>query len=327
MLPNLPQPGRSSFGACVLQDRLYVVGGHTNQTHHYAPDNFTAQGDVFVLADRRWLPSPALPPRPRPSQGFVLVGRGQYLYALGGLVHHEYTPGQSDEQTYQSTTAIDRFDLSSGTWTTVGELHQARSSYVAGVVGSTVYLLAGWYADPREGAVGGRFLDSVEAFDLDTEQAKTTDFILPAPLRRACAAVTVGDQIVVIGGLDDKINPFNLTVSQVLGFQPGNPSPWNTDWPKLPHGIFAPGASFDPAANAIYVFGGWISGSSNSTAVYGLDLADPSAWKELAPMKTARSFVQPVLIEPGVYGLLGGAENPPESGQQSDLFEEYDVHR
>lgn len=320
MLPNLPPPGRSSFGACVLNERLYVVGGHTNRTHHYAPDNFTDQGDVFALADRKWLPSPALPPRPRPSQGFALVGRGQYLYALGGLVHHEYRPGQSDEETYQSTAAIDRFDLSTGSWSTVGQLRQARSSYVAGVVGSTVYLLGGWYADPQVGPVGGRFLDTVEAFDLDTEQSVTTAFTLPAPLRRACAAVTVGGQVVVIGGLDSAGAP----VSQVLRFNPASSSPWS-EWPDLPHGTFAPGAGFDPAANAVHVFGGWSSGESNSAAVYRLNVADPSAWTAVRPMATARAFVQPVLVAPGVFGLLGGAVNPPESGQQSDLFEEYDV--
>lgn len=325
MLPDLPPPGRSSFGAWVADGRLYVVSGHINRTHHYAVDNFTDRGDIFVLGDSRWLPSPALPPRPRASQGFALVGRGQYLYAIGGLVHHQYEPRQSDEQTYQSTPAIDRLDLSSGAWETVAELNQARSSYVAGVVGSTAYLLGGWYADPREGLAGGKFLDTVEAFDLETEKAVMTDFILPAPLRRACGSVTVGEEILIVGGLDDKIDPFNLTLSQMLGFRPASASPWNKDWPDLPHGIFAPGAGYDPSANAIYAFGGWIGGTSNSRAVYGLDLAKPTAWAELAPMQSERSFVQPVPIAPGVFGLLGGAENPPDSGPQSTMFEEYRV--
>ena len=37
MLPDLPQPGRSSFGAWVADECLYIVGGHINQTHHCTP--------------------------------------------------------------------------------------------------------------------------------------------------------------------------------------------------------------------------------------------------------------------------------------------------
>ena len=144
MLPNLPSPARSSFGACVLDGRLYVVGGHTNETHHYPAENFSAQGDIFSLADKKWLPSPAIPPRPRASQGFTLVGYGQYLYALGGLVHHEYKPGQNPEDTYQSTAAIDRYDLTTETWTTIGQLNQARSSYVASWCSGLHSVLAKW---------------------------------------------------------------------------------------------------------------------------------------------------------------------------------------
>ena len=37
---------------------------------------------------------------------------------------------------------------------------------------------------------------------------------------------------------------------------------------------------------------------------------------ELPPLRSQRSFVQPVLIVPGVFGLLGGAQTPPQSSQQ-----------
>ncbi len=50
---------------------------------------------------------------------------------------------------------------------------------------------------------------------------------------------------------------------------------------------------------------------------FGPDLTKPTAWAERAPLRSQRSFVQPGLIEPGVFGLLGGAENPPESDRQS----------
>ena len=174
-----------------MNGNLYVVGGHVNETMFFSPDNFSSQGHVFVLADKKWLPSPAIPPRPRASEGFQLVGYGRYLYAFGGLVYHEYYEGQSPSKTYQSTSAIDRFDLTTRTWTTIGQLSQARSSYVAGVVGSNVYLLGGWYADPNGGPLGGFFLDSVEVFDLKTEKASMGAFPpMPAPLRRASAAVT-----------------------------------------------------------------------------------------------------------------------------------------
>jgi len=45
----------------------------------------------------------------------------------------------------------------------------------------------------------------------------------------------------------------------------------------------------------------------------------------LAPLRSQRSFVPPVSIEPGVVGWLGGAENPPNSGRLSTRFERYRV--
>ena len=56
--------------------------------------------------------------------------------------------------------------------------------------------------------------------------------------------------------------------------------------------------------------GGWRGVRGNAHAGFGSDLAKPTAWAELAPLRPQRSFVPPVSTKPGVFGWLGGAETP-----------------
>lgn len=330
-LPPIPGPARSSFGAVMHDGKYYIAGGHINQTHHYPPQNYTNRLDCFDIASNSWFPT--LAPRPLASQGFFLVAYGNYLYALGGDHHYGFYPPPYNvpEWTYQSTDIIHRYDIQNNTWETVGRLPRPRSSYIAGVVDDVVYLIGGWNGnptithapDPRHN-VGGIFLEQIDTFDLRTESVGTLTTTLPNPLRRALASVIINDQIILIGGITNTTDPATMTVNKVTVFAPKSPTQWS-EWQELPYGIFAPGTALDEETDEIYSFGGYIGLPQplNFTKwVFSLS-ANRKQWSQRKSMSEDRGFVQPVPLAPGKFGLLGGALDPAQSGQQSNAFDLY----
>ena len=327
-LPDLPGPGRSSFGDVVVEGKIYVVGGHVKETHIFNADNLTDRVDSYDIATNTW--SPTLAPRPRAAEGFWAVAYGnKYIYAFGGLTHHVYSAGKKGHSdptmTYQSVADIDRYDIQTNSWATLSvQLPEPRSSYVAGVVGDTAYLIGGWHGDPNLGQAGGKFLRSIVAFDLATETVSTTSFTLPDPVRRALTAVTLDNHIILIGGITDTVDPNKMMLNNVTQFTPVGGTTW-TDLAPLPVGTFAPGAVFyEYFGGSIYAFGGYTGGQDYTDKVYNLRVNPYGAtWQEYAPMPQQRGFVAPFVWEQHQVGLLAGALNPALTGQQSNAFNSY----
>lgn len=323
-LPLMPYPPRCSFGSATNNNKLYIVGGHINQTHHYASDNITDVVDVYDMTYNTWLSR--LSPRPRASQGFYLASYGNYLYAIGGLVHDDN--GLDPTQQYKSVPYIDRYDIQTNTWTTLNvELANPRSSYMAGVVDNIVYIIGGWNGDPEAGPVGGYFTDVVETFNLETEEVATMPYTMPYPLRRAGTAVSYPGGIGIIGGITNTFDPNKMALASVLIFIPGSPPQWY-NYPDLPYPTFAPGSGLSDGYD-LYVFGGWqgpVSGQYPSPNfvdnVYVLRYGS-SVWQELSSMAAKKGFVDVVNLNATTFGLLGGALDPAQSGQQSNAFDLY----
>ena len=324
VLPKIPNPPRCSFGSVTIGTKTYIIGGHINETHHYASDNFTDMVDMYDSATNSWT---SLAPRPRASQGFFAAAYGNYIYAFGGLVHN---PNYSNpEESYISIPYIDRYDITTNTWTTIGYLPNARSSYFGGVVDGIVYLIGGWYGDANYGPVGGKFLSSVDAFNLSTEQAYTTGYTMPGSLRRAGGAISNGNEIIIAGGITNTVDIYSMCLSSVLYFIPGLGSPWYWGY-SLPVGTFAPGLGLDDQLN-LYSFGGYQVGVQSPTpppsnfidTVYFLPRNGSSGWSVINPMQQNKGFVDIVNLGSSTFGLLGGALDPAESGGQSDAFNLY----
>lgn len=324
VLPKIPNPARCSFGSVTIGSKTYIIGGHINQTHHYASNNFTDVMDMYDSSTNSWT---RLAPRPRASQGFFAAAFGNYIYAFGGLV---YNPQYSDPtKSYISIPYIDRYDINANTWQTIGYLPTARSSYFAGVINGVAYFIGGWYGNASYGPVGGKFLNSVDVFDLNTEQSYTTQYTMPGPLRRAGGSVTYPGSIIIAGGITNTVNPYHMCLNSVLYFSPSYGTAWYWGY-SLPSGTFAPGLGMDANGN-MYSFGGYQVNVQSPTpppsnfidTVYYLPNTGGGGWSAIGPMSENKGFVDVVNLSPSNFGLLGGALDPAESGYQSDAFELY----
>lgn len=322
-LPSMPFPPRCSFGSATTNGKTYIVGGHINQTHHYAADNFTDVVDVYDIGSGQW--QSRLSPRPRASQGFFLAAYGNYLYAIGGLVHNANNPDPTKQ--YISIPHIDRYDIANDSWMTIAYLPSPRSSYMAAIVNSKVYIIGGWYGNPLAGEVGGWFTDAVDVFDLETELVTRMPYTMPGPLRRAGTAVSNGYGISIIGGITNTVNPFNMALSSVLYFLPNSSSPFYWSY-NIPYPTFAPGSGINSNGD-IYIFGGWQGPQSGQNPsmnfvddVYLLRSGSVS-WEKQTSMLQKKGFIDVVNLNSSVFGLLGGALDPAQSGYQSDAFDVY----
>ena len=151
---------------------------------------FTNETLYFDITHSEWNHAA---PRRAAAQGFHLVSYGNYLYAFGGLVHDQYSP--SRRFPVRSLNIVERFDVTANKWKTIGKLPRPRSSYVLGHIGDKVYLIGGW------DGLSDEFHSEIDVFDLATEKSTPSGHTLPDPLRRALAAVTVNDEIILVAGL------------------------------------------------------------------------------------------------------------------------------
>ncbi len=116
---------RAFFGAAMLGQDIYVVGGYDGQH-----DLDTAS--VYSLATKRWR---ELPPLSVPRSGHALVYDGLAIFALGGGWH---TPVSTHE----------RYDPATGLWSNFASPVEDEWRHLAAVAqGERVHLLGGWSDD------------------------------------------------------------------------------------------------------------------------------------------------------------------------------------
>lgn len=251
-LPAMTEPPRSSFGTARLGDVVYVAGGHQGREHTYPPESFLDILEAFDLKTGTWR---RLAPRPVAAHGYgiaaterVVDGKSRrYVYAFGG-----FTYSDAHRPRWKSVPFIDRYDVDANRWERVGELSAPRSSNVVVPVGDKVYLIGGWDSTPKhDGDLDGKFVSTIEIFDLVTETVSTSEAKLPAPLRRATTAVVVGDEIVLVGGIGEGASHFEL-LDTVTAFRPST-GKWR-ELPRLPFKTFAPAVG--AIGSDLFVFGG-----------------------------------------------------------------------
>jgi hypothetical protein len=246
LLAPMTNPPRSSFGTVRVGDRIYVAGGHQGHEHTYPPESFLDVVDYYDIPTGTWHRTA---PRSVACHGYALAAHGKYVYAFGGFAYSdEYDPQ------WKSLDLIERYDTEQDRWEVVGHLPRPRSSYVLGVVDEKVYLIGGWDSTPRHpGDTEGTFHRAIDVFDMSTEMVSVASVTLPDPLRRALSAVTVGDEIILVGGLGQGSSHFDLLDSvTALNVRTGT---WRA-LPPLPFPTFAPAAGI--IGGKLYMFGGML---------------------------------------------------------------------
>lgn len=167
-LPNLRRP-RAEFGAAILGDDLYVIGGSSVRNNRYSWINTV---DVFSLTEREWRDGI---PMPKPLGTGVTTVDGPFLVAAGG---------------YNGTASLDTvyaFDPRKNKWLFLPPLSRPSSAHAPVFLGKYLFLF-GSYDTPAE----------LLAYNLFEKTSKSYS-LRYTPTRHA-AAVALQGKIYVIGG-------------------------------------------------------------------------------------------------------------------------------
>jgi Tol biopolymer transport system component/N-acetylneuraminic acid mutarotase len=289
---------RSSFGTVSHQGKVYMAGGHQGAEHTYPPESFTDTFLSYDISTDQWK---HLAPRPAKAHGYQLAASGNYIYAFGGFAYSaEHKPK------WKSLDAIDRYSIKENKWETIGKLSSPRSSNVAVTINGKVYIAGGWNSTPKfENDLDGKFHDTIEVFDLQTEELTIASYKLPSPLRRALTGVAYNDRIVLVGGLGVGASHFEL-LNNVTAINPKDGSA--SELMPLPFSTFAPAA--EVLNDELMVFGGMFkSGPMNYeyvSHVYAYNISD-SKWRHTGRyLKETKGFSQVFHLDHKTLGILGG---------------------
>ncbi len=297
LAPFIGNP-RSSFGTVSHEGKIYMAGGHQGAEHTYPPESFTDTFIAYDIASNEWT---KLAPRPALAHGYQIAAYGNYIYAFGGFA---YSPNHKPK--WKSLKSIDRYDIKNNKWETIGELSSPRSSNVAVTINDNVYLVGGWDSTPKfDGDYDGVFLDTVEIFDLKSEQIRTANYKMPLPLRRALTGIEHDGKIVLIGGLGVGASHFEL-LTNVTAIDPITGT--SVERNPLPFATFAPAAEI--LNNELMVFGGMFkTGPMNYeyvSHIYTMDLTS-SLWTHSGRfLKETKGFSQVFHVNKDTLGILGG---------------------
>jgi N-acetylneuraminic acid mutarotase len=177
---------------------------------------------------------------------------------------------------------------------------------VAVTIDGKVYIAGGWNSTPKhENDAEGKFLDTVEVFNLTSEKISIANFKVPSPLRRALSGVSYKGQIILIGGLGVGASHFEL-LDTVTAINPVDGT--TTELSKLPFATFAPAAEI--LNNELMVFGGMFKMGPMSyeyvSHIYALHLDQPF-WRHTGRfLKETKGFSQVFKVDDDTIGILGG---------------------
>jgi len=180
-------PGPSSEGAGVAHGGLfYNVGGRIG-----GPGS-AARSDIwsYDLEADAW--DATLTPMPTARAGLAIAVVGDSIYAIGG---RSATAGPCRFIRGAPLALVERYDISSDTWTAVAPLLAPRSDLAAAVVGGKIYVFGGCDA-------AGAILADVDVYDPRTDTWSAAPADMPTARAGMYAVTTKGDTVYVIGGWD-----------------------------------------------------------------------------------------------------------------------------
>jgi Kelch motif protein len=171
-----PLPVRSELGSLSKGAFVYALGGRLFSTG-------TAIADVarYHAPTNTWQ---TLAPMPTARAAVAVAETGGGIFAIGGR-----SAGGGPCSGGELTT-VERYDLSTGTWSPKAALPSARSDAAAAAVGNKIYLFGGCTSLPV------RILDEVDVYDISTNTWSTA----PADLPTAAAAFYTVGRVLTFGG-------------------------------------------------------------------------------------------------------------------------------
>ncbi len=183
----------ASFGAAVLEDHLYVFGGHTGEAHDHSYETLSHFfGRRRSDGSGEW----ELLPGGKALQSASLVAADGQLYRIGGMTALN---ADSEDEDLHSVASASRFDPKLNRWFPMPDLPKARSSHDVVVIGSKIYVIGGW---TLSGDDAGKWIDSALVLNLKAAYPKWQEIAVPFS-RRALAAAAWQGELYAIGGLNE----------------------------------------------------------------------------------------------------------------------------
>ncbi|TWT99043.1 Kelch repeat-containing protein [Neorhodopirellula pilleata] len=292
--PALPEE-LTSFGAAVINDAVYVYGGHTGSAHSYSTAEQSNRLWRLQLGDS---PNWELLNEDQHLQGLALVAHNGSLIRLGGFTAKNEPDTEHD---LWSQDSVVRFDPAKREWNELPALPEPRSSFDAAMVEDTIYVIGGWQMAGEADTVWHS-----TAWSLNLADTSPTWQALPEPpfQRRALSAATVDGKVYAIGGMQAT----GGATTQVDVYDPSSRT-WTTG-PSLPG---EPMAGFGTAA---FACGDSLIATTMDGKVCRLS-GDRQRWSIISELEPSRFFHRMLPLADDRLIVLGGANM--EVGKFTDL--------
>ena len=193
---DLPR-GITSFGAAVINDWLYVYGGHFGRPHHYS--NTSQSNELSRLNLRKSARWEVIAKGPR-LQGLAMVAHNGKLYRIGGFTAYNQ---EDEDRNLHSVADFVRFDPQTKQWESLPPLPEPRSSHDAVVIRDKLYVVGGWQLSGEE----QQWRETAWVADLSQENIVWKQIPKPPFQRRALSLGHLNGKLYVIGGMQQEGGP------------------------------------------------------------------------------------------------------------------------
>lgn len=208
---SLPTPLEGHCTAAI-GDKIFTAYG-------FSPGSGDTKGlRIFDIAKNNWSLGPSAP-SPAHSEGYRGVSHGGKLYCIGGR-----GPGGA-------LSGLERFDPSSGTWTTLASMPDARAGTTAAVLGDSIFVFGGrkGTAPCNAAAVAPGATTTILRYEIAKNSWSNAGNL--AVNRSDATVARVGDGIFVFGGCSgsttfasvEVYNPHTLKSTLLPVTMPGGP--------------------------------------------------------------------------------------------------------
>ncbi|MFN0208025.1 MAG: Kelch repeat-containing protein [Planctomycetota bacterium] len=280
----LPQ-NLTSFGACELDQWIYLFGGHTEKPHRYHSQSQNTQMFRFSVLEPNRI---EIVPGGKPLQSVALVSYGSNLYRVGGMTALN---ADGEKQLLKSTEEFASFDPVAATWKSLVSLPQPRSSHDAVFVGSTLFVAGGWTLNgetPDADWLGDVISLNISNTSSENNKGKWTTVTTLPEKRRGIAAAALTNKLFIIGGMNEEGD-----LSKRVDIYDIEKNSWSPG-PELPsHGF---GCAAVVIENNLYV-------SLADGVVYQYA---PGAWNPAAKLQFPRYFHRFVPLPNATFLAIGG---------------------
>lgn len=292
--------GMTSFGATVVANHIYVIGGKSGKAHSYAKSyqnrnvyrlNLDGSEDEWQVAGENL-----------GLQGLAIVGYEDKVYRMGGL---EARNQEGEDQDLHSIKDFKSFDTKTGEWATLPELPEGRSSFDACVANHHVYVVGGWCMGGDEGTV---WATDVLKFDLRDPASEWKRVAAPFKTRALAVRAHEG-KLVVIGGIQE----VGGTTNDVHILDPTS-GEWS-EGPEVP--VEGGMKSFGCSAVSL---GDHLLVSTYDGGIYELN-GDMSGWEKVHQLESGRFFHQMLPVGKSSFALVGGSHMQDGSRLEIEVFQ------